>query len=543
MTTYTLTDIFNYTGDQLLEILGKEYDTKYARKLLITKLLEDDKLDEDSVNIVTNRRFWEIYDMSEEHLNALSWEDTKLNMMLDVLSTPTSAKILDSCFDVGILNTDIMSQIILNTKDLSTISKLYQSSTYNKDLLNTASFLRDLASNIKKRLVEYPTDESRLEFEGGVTTDDMYINEIYNYDDFIQWYEIHYYHTREKCNKELIYCFSNALSNGYTEDALVMLEELKSQDEVDVPLTLPPSQILSLLKYQNFKMNATIGLYELFVSIIGNYNRGILLSQVDIDASIELLDRYGQDQLVEVMETSLDYPTLFIAVYNYVRSLGNSDDQIIQMWADFEDLESFGTFIRFEGYLESIINTIGLERLTNVTNSMVEHSLKLEANNATDDDPKEFEKVLYLARREGVSEEVIAKSIESTLKHINEVQNRDENNYSLLRLFSPFIVQLFMDSKTDTEPAPYINEDTRSELYNTIHEQVSDMLKENPSSYTPYGIPDRTFYFNRQLRKIKKAAEAQDIGVLSLLEELKKTTEEKQDIPIIKTYLDSQIRV
>ena len=46
MTTYSLVDIFNYSKGQLTNIIGEELDINFSRKLVINKLLEEDKLDE-----------------------------------------------------------------------------------------------------------------------------------------------------------------------------------------------------------------------------------------------------------------------------------------------------------------------------------------------------------------------------------------------------------------------------------------------------------------------------------------------------------------
>ena len=70
--------------------------------------------------------------------------------------------------------------------------------------MNDTRFLRSLASNIKKRSIEYPPLE--VMGEGAKRLDEMYVNEIHTYNDFINWYEIHYYHKKSKCKRDLIFC-------------------------------------------------------------------------------------------------------------------------------------------------------------------------------------------------------------------------------------------------------------------------------------------------------------------------------------------------
>ena len=122
MTHYSLRDVFSYNEDQLKEIIGEQLDVNFSRKLLINKLLQEDQLDETSKMIVESVRFWKVFDMTDTELNALSWEDSRLDMISDVLGTQLSTEMLDTPH----FNVDISLQILLNTTSLDTISNLYK---------------------------------------------------------------------------------------------------------------------------------------------------------------------------------------------------------------------------------------------------------------------------------------------------------------------------------------------------------------------------------------------------------------------------------
>lgn len=562
MTTYSLVDVFSYTDDELREILEVNTDVNESRRMLINKLLISNKLDLKSLNIVNNSRFWTIFDMSDEELSLRSDEDSRLNKILDVLGTEDSIEVLDR----PILYEDILANILLNTIDLKSIMNFYQSSKLYKDLLNKTHFLRQLASNIKSRLIEYIGSYQSTHRTEEIDTyqdfiewyvehyyvqdalDDPYLLKlilskiikevqynpynqidnqiddiisnlnINNFDDFVRWINANI--TDEGIRDcELLKLLSNMISNGYTEDSIRLLDYFKGRDKVIMNSSLPPTQILSLLTNTSFD-TSSMNSYGMFYELVIRRRNGYSVGQDEIDAAIEIFNiiRKPANDYASFLDISTDYPELFVALYNYLKSINMSDEQMIQSLKSFHG--NFGTDARLTNLIKSLKLTVWLDRVSDiVTGSLEDHIFhSIEYNNT--DSVTSVEDDIELARSSGVDNREISRIANSLLNNIVRSQSQVD--------YEPIIIAL-------------------NELKDLILSKNEDMYKNaifnvnNAINDSHVSIPTKTWTMLRFLKRIKKNINVDTDRTIALIDDSIAYLELKEDIPLIKSYLASLI--
>ena len=223
----------------------------------------------------------------------------------------------------------------------------------------------------------------------------------------------------------------------------------------------------------------------------------------------------AQDELVEIAEITLNYPSLFVAVYNYIRYTGLSDEDILQSWRDFLG-EEFGHLVSLDKFVESIRLTVGLDKVPDFKEWIFTNNMDHLSRTVTVDDPEAFIKTINLARSIGIDENTITRVIGNTIANINDLER-----YT-------FQIQEF------TENLTHIRDNIRYK--HTLH------MFDNITTNVFVG-PSKIDFTSRQIKKIKDSFDENDTAkATTLINDLIEYLNKKEDRSNINNYLNSQVR-
>ena len=228
---YTLYDIFGSRREQILKSIGTEYlslNEEDLNIILINLCKQIAILDNDSAVITNNPKFWLLMSKTPDELSKLDKYDSnmyKLDLILLELNTKESKNLIvkfgsnyaNTIINPQILPLEIMRSIILNTTDRNTLISYHSSNRAYRELINNN--LRTIAKNVMNK-------EFAMSYKYNIDQD---LDKIKNFNDFIEWYNQHFYTVPDTCKDiNLPSCYSAALNKGEVDNVTIILERIEN---------------------------------------------------------------------------------------------------------------------------------------------------------------------------------------------------------------------------------------------------------------------------------------------------------------------------
>lgn len=167
---YTLYDVFSYSNKTILESVGLQYlklNLNSLRLILIDNLKQYNLLDDDSINIISNPKFYSLLMLSTNQLINLNNNHTnynidnmyELDLILIILNTQESLNLIGlygSNYSQNLINSlkveflpELIEKIILNVNDPQMLIAYYKTSKYYREFVknNIKTILNNIADN------------------------------------------------------------------------------------------------------------------------------------------------------------------------------------------------------------------------------------------------------------------------------------------------------------------------------------------------------------------------------------------------------------